>query len=175
MKTEHQKNPHKEVILDALKHLQDLQLKVGWVAKKKYPNSTMTTAGVGVIAEEGSLKRSIPPRPIMRPTIKEQTPKWKKIIEIEVRKIFDGKQTNSGALNILGLRVAADFRRKIAEIVDPPLKESTVKGRVRERNKNRKRKLKYENATDTFRKPLVFNKIFINSLTHSIEKNDTGR
>ncbi len=175
MKTEYQKNSRKEAILDALKHIQDFELKVGWVARKKYPDSEMTTAGVGLIAEEGSLKRNIPPRPIMRPTIKEQTPKWKKIVEIEIKKILDGKQTNEGALNILGLRVAADFRRKITEITDPPLKESTVKGRVHQLNQTRKRKLKYANVTDSFRKPLVFTKIFLSSLTHSVEKNDTGR
>jgi hypothetical protein len=183
LRTKRQKHGNLEFEL-ALESLKGKILKVGWVTEKFYPPkkrvtyennkkvvtlkpSNFTTAAVGYIAEFGSLKRNIPPRPIMTPTNKEQKGNWKKIIENEVKKIFKEEQTVEGALETFGLRVAGDYRAKITSIQEPPLKESTVKARMRERNLGRKNKI--TQATATFRKPLVFDGIFLNSLTHSVE------
>ena len=168
----------------ALTALKGKVLKVGWVAEKFYPPKkkisfegkkkivtlkpvNFTTASVGYIAEYGSLKRNIPPRPIMIPTNAAQKDTWARIARNEAKKIFKGEQTVEGALEVLGLRVASDYRKKIKSIHEPPLKESTVKARMRERNQGRKNKI--TEATETFRKPLVFDKVFLNSLTHSVE------
>ncbi len=170
-----------ELALDALK---GKVLKAGWVAEKFYPPKktisfqgkkkivtlrpvNFTTASAGYIAEFGSIKRNIPPRPIMTPTNSEQKEAWKKIIEYEVRKIFKGEQTVEGALEVLGSRIAGDYRKKIKSIYEPPLAESTVQARVRERNQGRKNKI--SGATDSMRKPLVFDGIMLGSVTHAVE------
>lgn len=168
----------------ALASLKGKVLKVGWVAEKFYPPrkritkengktkvtlvpSNFTTASVGYIAEFGSVKNNIPARPIMAPTNAEQKSLWSKISESQVRKIFKGEQTVDGALEVLGLRIGGDYRKKIKSITEPPLAEATVKARIRTRNQGRKNKI--TEATSTFRKPLVFDGILLNSVTHAVE------
>lgn len=164
----------------ALSALKGKVLKVGWVAEKFYPpvklangkqrRSTMTTAGVGYIAEFGSTKRKIPARPVMTPTNEEQKEAWKKISEYETKKIFRGEQTAEGSLEVLGARIAGDYRNKIKSIYDPPLAASTVRNRLRQRNIGRKNKI--TSITDTFRKPLIFDGILLNSVTHAVENEE---
>lgn len=168
----------------ALASLKGKVLKVGWVAEKFYPPrkrittdngkkkvtltpSNFTTASVGYIAEFGSIKKNIPARPIMTPTNAEQKEAWAKIVEFEIRKIFKGEQTLDGALEVLGLQVEGAYRKKIKSIMEPPLAESTVKARVRLRNQGRENKI--TEITSTFRKPLVFDGILLNSVTHAVE------
>ena len=103
----------------------------------------------------------------MAPTNAEQKSLWSKISESQVRKIFKGEQTVDGALEVLGLRIGGDYRKKIKSITEPPLAEATVKARIRTRNQGRKNKI--TEATSTFRKPLVFDGILLNSVTHAVE------
>ncbi len=165
MKTERKKHP--EILQVALNSIKGKVLKVGWVQNKKYPNSDMTTAGVAAIAERGSEKAKIPPRPIMMPTNNERKSYWRRVSTVEMHRIMQGKQTGEGQLNILGNIIAGHYRKKITEIFSPPLKSSTVKARLRYKNKGLKNKIKY--VTATFEKPLVFTKQLLNSCTYAVE------
>jgi len=151
-----------------LSELESMERKVGWVERKMYPDSDFTTAGVAAIAEEGSPKNNIPPRPIMFPTIRKRMGFWKSIVSHEMKKLVAGRQTVKGIFNILGNVIAGDFRERISTILNPPLKRATILNRMHKINKGRKNKLREDQLTTTFAKPLVFTKQLLNSCTYEI-------
>lgn len=172
----------------ALKGMEGKSLKVGWVKGKIYPDSKsgMTTAQVAAIAESGSPKNNIPPRPILRPTIIREESKWKRIVTAESKKVLEGGKTAEEALDTLGLFAAGDVRDTITKIMSPPLQRSTVAARERKLSGRikvpkgdpnakfirgqRKAQIKKNLASDTLWKPLVETGILLGSVTHSVEK-----
>lgn len=150
--------------------------KVGWVTRKQYPNSNMTTAEVAAIAEGGSTKNKIPPRPVIRPAIISESVKWQRIMRIEAKKMLEGKQTAQGIYEILGLEAAGAIRKNISVLLDPPLKLSTIKARERQyagRRKTfraRRAQIAKRITTGKITKPLVFTKYFLNACTNVVEK-----
>lgn len=146
----------------ALKSIKGFVAKVGWVAKKKYENSEMTTAAAAAIAETGYPAKNIPQRAHGRPTIERRKKVWAKIAESEAKKIFDGKQTGKGAMEVLGLQAAGDWRETITQIFDPPLSPRTIAARLRKK-KDRK-------TVGNLTKPLIDTTQMIESLTNAVEK-----
>lgn len=145
-----------------MKSIQGWQSKVGWVARKQYENSKMTTAAAAAIAEMGSPDKNIPPRPIMRPTIRENKNLWAKIAANEAKKILQGNQTGENAMEILGLKAAGDIREKITQIYEPSLSPKTVANRLRKK-KNKK-------IIGKLTKPLIDTEQMITSLTNTVER-----
>ena|ERR1043165_9642197 len=146
----------------ATKSIKGWQAKVGWVARKQYPDSEMTTAGAAAIAEYGAPSKNIPPRPIMRPTIAKQKNLWAQIARNEGKLILEGKQTGQGAMERIGLQAAGDARETITQIFSPPLSPKTIAARLR-RYKNKK-------TVGNLTKPLVDTKTLLNSLTNTVER-----
>jgi hypothetical protein len=160
----------------ALEGIANYVAKVGWVARKQYPGSNMTTAEVGAIAEGGSTKNKILPRPVIRPAIISETPKWQRIMRIEAKKMLEGKQTAQGGYEVLGLEAAGAIRKNISTLLDPPLKLSTIKARERQYSgrlktrRGRRAQIAKRIATGKITKPLVFTKYFLNSCTNVVER-----
>lgn len=146
----------------ALKSIKGFVAKAGWVTQKKYENSKMTTAGAAAIAETGYAPKNIPPRPHGRPTIERRKKVWAKIAESEAKKIFEGKQTGAGAMEVIGLQAAGDWRETITQIFEPPLSPKTIAARVR--------KMKGGKTIGNLTKPLIETKTMLNSLTNTVEK-----
>lgn len=145
----------------ALKNLSGSIAKAGWVTNKQYDESQMTTAGAAYISEYGSPAQNIPSRPHGRPTIAENQAKWAKIAEAESKRILNGQQTSEGAMEILGLQAAGDWRETITKLLDPPLSPRTIAARLRKR--------KDKKSVGALDKPLIDTGIMLNSLTNVVE------
>ena len=146
----------------ALKNIQGIAGKAGWVKEKHYENSDMTTAGAAALAESGSPTRNIPARPHAKPTIEENQNTWTRIAENESKKVLDGKQTGEGLMEVLTLKVAGDWRETITKIWSPPLSPKTIANRLRMK-KNKK-------TVGNLNKPLIDTTQMIESLTNTVER-----
>ena len=83
----------------------------------------------------------IPPRPFMDNAKKRITgAEGKKVLFIELYKVFEAKQTMEQAANRLGLWVQSVIQEEIKAITSPPLKTSTIAQRNLKYNTKKKRK-----------------------------------
>lgn len=156
--------------------IQNVVLKVGWVSEKRYPDSDMTTAEVGAIAESGSEKNKIPKRQVVQPALKEKNDAVGKLFLNESKKILGGSQTVEGAYDKAGQLMSSIIRRNISNLTSPPLKPGTIRAREltlagrRKTRSARKKQLKKRLSSPTLAKPLVFHKHFLNSCTYFVGK-----
>lgn len=137
----------------AVKDLDGLECRVGWFESAKYEDGT-SVAYVASIQEFGS--GPIPPRSFMRSTQGEQSQNWMSLVQAAVRGVAEGRRSAEQVMELLGSQVAGDIRAKIASISEPPLKESTLAARRR--------------AGNSSAKPLVDERIMINTLTHQVSR-----
>lgn len=137
------------------KQLSGVSCKVGWFESSKYADGT-PVAYVAAIQELGYAAGGIPPRPTMRPTAAAEQGTWGKIIADGARKVVAGTFTPFDALDRVGLVAAGDIRKAISQVTAPALAPSTLAARRAAGN----------NST----KPLVDERILINTLTHQTEQ-----
>ena len=109
--------------------MKDARGYVGWFEDSKYDDNTK----IGDVAfwQEYGTKRGIPQRPFMRPAKLHNEQKWNMLIAQEVRKCIEKALPLTLALQRVGLVVAGDIQHEIRSVYEPPLKESTVKARLR--------------------------------------------
>lgn len=110
---------------------------VGHFAKNQYPDGT-PVAYAATIQEFGYPEGNIPPRSFHRTTIAEKKKEWGTIMAKQGAMIVKGKMTIETALTQIGLLAAGQMREKIAEITEPPLKDSTKAARRRRGNGSEK-------------------------------------
>jgi len=110
---------------NAIKQLDNLDLKVGWFESSKYPDGT-PVAYVASIQEFGSPQRSIPPRPYFRPTIVREKPAWRKLMESGSKAILAGNETSNSVMTKMGFKVSSDTARSIESVTTPPLSPITL-------------------------------------------------
>jgi len=118
-----------KVILDGLDGKRG---KVGFFESSKYEDGT-PVAYVAAIQEFGSPRNSIPPRPFMRPTIKNNKEEWARISAAGSKSALSGKTTIGNVLEAICLRAVGDIQKTISEIQTPPLKPATIAARARKR------------------------------------------
>jgi hypothetical protein len=102
---------------------------VGWLESAKYPNGT-SVAYVATIQEFGYAKGGIPPRPFWRPTIINESAKWRKLAEQQFKKIINGSATVHDLFEAVGAKASGDIRRAISKVTAPPLSPVTLQLRV---------------------------------------------
>jgi hypothetical protein len=134
--------------------------KVGWIKPNTYPNGT-PVALVAAVQEFGYAPKNIPPRSFMRTTIAEKQVSWRKVAFNGAQKVVAGKAAPGYVMEQIGLKAAGDIRKKIASILHPPLKPSTIA----------RRKARYadKSTTGLLTKPLIDTKRMYNTLTNSVE------
>lgn len=142
-----------------LKELKNAEVRVGWFDTAEYPDGTKV-AQVAVVQEYGDPEHKIPPRPFMRPTIRTKQSEWKAAFDILAQKIAKNEITMAQALEQMGGKAAGDVRKKISTIWSPPLADSTIEARKRQRANKTK--------VGNLNKPLVDQKYLINTLTHVV-------
>lgn len=138
-----------------LKALGTMKASVGWHDTDKYPDGT-PVALVAATMEYGSVKRSIPPRPTMRPTIAEESKVWAQLAAQGIRAVGRGERTAEQVITALGDKAAGDVRLRISRITEPELAESTIA---------RRKKLGYKPD-----KPLVRSGLLLSTCTSEIIK-----
>ena len=94
----------------------------GLVAQVGFPSG----ASVAAQNEFGAPAKKIPPRPFMRPTIKENKDEWVSILSKGVASVVAGKNNAFDVLNAVGILAAADMKAKISTIYSPALAPMTL-------------------------------------------------
>lgn len=86
----------------------------------------VTVADVASFMEYGT--ETVPPRSFIASTLFKRSAELKKLVESQIRLIFEGKQTVDGALDVIGLKVTTWIKDHIiqGDFDWPPLKESTI-------------------------------------------------
>lgn len=147
--------------------LNGIQLKVGLLGSDKYTNvkPAVSVASIAMTNEFGNItyNQIIPPRPFMRHTVEREEDNWRKLINQESSKIFEGKQTPKGLFELLGSNVSADIVRSIEELFEPKLHPLTIA--------IRKRKVAREGLVlaSSLHKPLIETGLMKSLITHEIE------
>jgi len=98
---------------------------VGFPSGINYEDGT-NVAYVATIQEFGAPEANIPPRPFMRPTVKEKKEYWTKIIKSRVPQVVIGKMSAFDVLDLVGMAAAADIQTKISSIYSPPNSPATL-------------------------------------------------
>jgi hypothetical protein len=153
-------NALKQIVI-ALEAADGLETKVGWFPGAVYEDGT-TVASVAAENEYGNPAKRVPPRSFMRTTIAARQQYWKKITSFGARAIIAGKKKPVQIMRQLGLAAAGDIKKKITEIVSPPLAQSTIQAR--------KAKMAAGKRIGNLTKPLVESSLMLSSLTHTVEK-----
>ena len=145
-----------------IKDLGKAQLKVGWNENERYDDGE-SVAGIAAQNEFGNPMRSIPPRPFMRPAMQTNRIKWAKVAAQETKKMLNNTSNIPQSLNILGLVVQGDIAKAIQEVTSPPLKESTIRARLRGKKQGKSVSL-------SIAKPLVDTGHMLQTITSEIQE-----
>lgn len=128
----------------------------GWLESAKYDDNT-PVAGIAAVHEFGSAGQGIPPRPFIRPTVSEKSAEWDALLAEGAKAVLEGRRTMTQVMQALGLKSAADIKNAIAQYNGIPLKDATVKARIRKKADGK--------TVGSLTKPLVEEAIMINTIT----------
>lgn len=101
------------------------QAKIGWPSGKEYPDGT-PVAYVAAIQNFGVPEKSIPPRPMLAPTIEENKARWAQVGRKLVHDVANGNLDAADALDGIGRVAAMDLQATVAQITEPELSPVTV-------------------------------------------------
>jgi hypothetical protein len=164
------------------KQFADKQAKIGWPAGKQYEDGT-PVAYVAAIQNFGVPEKSIPPRPMLKPTIEANKARWAQVSRKLVKQVATGDLDAFDALDGIGRVAALDLQAEIASINEPALSPITVllrKWRKQGRTITGKTVGEAATAIDggtdpgTDNKPLNDTGYLIASVTHGVG-NDDGK
>lgn len=140
----------KEFLARVPEELADKEVQVGWLGNVNEENGT-PVAYVATIHEYGSPGEGIPARPMLGPTMKENTEAYLKFLKLAVKQVQDGKSNGQDALDTLGELVEGDVRKTISQVTSPQLKLATVRRKGHS-------------------KPLIDSETMLDAVTHEIVK-----
>lgn len=161
MKVRREPGPGQAKLENLLKGLQKVEAQVGWFESAKYADTGIPVAAIAHQNEFGNPALGIPPRPFMRPTIKEKQKVWKALANQYAQNLLTGSMTLKNVMSEVAQNATGDIKYAIKTLTTPPLKEATVKARARKLSKNE--------ITDTLRKPLIETGYMLNSCTYVVE------
>lgn len=107
------------------KQFKGQQAKIGWPSGKQYPDGT-PVAYVAAIQNFGVPEKSIPPRPMLKPTVEQNQARWAQLMQNMTREVAHGGMDAFDALDTLGRVAAMDLQAMIAQINEPELSPVTV-------------------------------------------------
>jgi hypothetical protein len=132
------------------------QIKAGFFEHSKYPDGT-PVAYVAAIQELGYPAGNIPPRPFMRPAMRDNQAKYADLMLRAAKAAVKGTITVSDSLTQIGDMTAGDIKLAIQSVTTPALKDSTVRARASRHSKGK--------ATN---KPLVDSGLMLQSVSFSV-------
>jgi len=118
-----------------IRQLSAKKIKVGFFDTAYYIQGRNPVAYIATIQEFGSISKgnNIPPRPFMRPVLKNNTNTY---AEITKHLLLDESKTPDDIAELIGARVMGDIQMSIASVYTPPLSKITLAMRyLREQNK----------------------------------------
>lgn len=155
------------------------ELKVGWFDSSKYEDGT-PVAYIASIQEFGAAKKSIPPRPFMRPAIAGYQAEWSAAAVSGFKAVADGRYTALQVLDLIGNAAAGAVRQHIAELNTPALSPITLLLRKRRKEGGtvtgktvgeaaREANAGPPNVSGVSTKPLVDSTLMMTTLTHQVK------
>ena len=143
---------------DLKKQMQDLKntvVKVGYFENSKRTDG-LPNAYVAAINELGSPTNNIPPRRTLGPALQNNKEEFSKIIANSFKNgtIRDG-------FELIGQLAVSKVRSEIATLKNPPLKESTIRARLRGKKQGKSVSL-------TIAKPLVHTKQMLQAVDYEV-------
>ena len=143
---------------DLKKQIQDLKntvVKVGYFENSKRTDG-LPNAYVAAINELGSPTNNIPPRRTLGPALQNNKEEFSKIIANSFKNgtIRDG-------FELIGQLAVSKVRSEIATLKNPPLKESTIRARLRGKKQGKSVSL-------TIAKPLVHTKQMLQAVDYEV-------
>lgn len=135
----------------------------------------MTNAALAFIHDQGSPAANIPQREFMRPGVRAAQPYIVQVLRSGALSTLQGSDPMQ-SLKIAGMKAQLEIRNAINAGIPPPLAESTLRGRVRNRTsvKGALKELQHRAsggaATLTNAKPLIATAQLRNSITYVIRK-----
>jgi len=143
--------------------------KVGYFENAKYPDGT-SVAEVAATHEFGRPEKGIPPRSTIRPTMKQEERNIATLCKSAFKKVVKGELTVYQVMDLLGQQLAGSIRKAIATITTPPLRPNTIRRRAAKYSTSTQRKKKTAVQQAASEKPLVDEKVLLNSTTSVVEK-----
>lgn len=138
-----------------------MQAEAGWLESSQYEDGTKA-AYVAAIQEYGAPEKNIPPRPFMRPAVEENKEYWADQLKNGVKAVSSGAMDAGMVMDAIGQRMANDVQHAITQVVSPPLKDATVRARLRGK--------KDKTITPTLKKPLEDTFYMIDNVRHAVVK-----
>lgn len=138
-----------------------LDAQAGWFEQAQYEDGTKA-AYVAAIQEFGAPEKNIPPRPFMRPAVEENKDYWIDELKNGVKAVSLGRMDADMVMDAIGQRMANDVQHAITKVVSPPLKQSTINARLRNK--------KDKTMTTTLAKPLEDTFYMIDNVRHAVIK-----
>jgi hypothetical protein len=132
MKVQRKAGPGAQQLRVMLDGLANKVARVGFFPSSKYEDGT-SVAYVAAIQEFGAPSQGIPPRPFMRPTADAQRGAWQATARQGAQAVAKGSATGVQVLDAIGQLAAGDIRKAISNVASPPLKQSTIDARLRQR------------------------------------------
>lgn len=135
--------------------LKNTVVKVGYFENSKRVDG-LPNAYVASIHEFGSPTNNIPPRPTLNPALQNNKEEFSKII---VNSFKNG--TARDGFELIGQLAVSKVRSEIATLKNPPLKENTVRARLRGKKQGKSVSL-------TVAKPLVHTKQMLQAVDYEV-------
>ena len=104
--------------------LGNLEGKVGWFEKYKYPVTGIPVAQVAAMQEFGT--STIPARPFMRPAAIKNQQKWQETIAKVSKKVTIGAISPENAMQLITSQAEGDVLQSIKDVDSPPLSKITI-------------------------------------------------
>ena len=115
-------------ITKALK--QNVYAEAGWTAESgSYPTGE-NVANIAILQEYGGTGKSgnvIPPRPFVRPTVAAQGNKYVNFAQKSIIAAMKKGESPLSVMAMLAERIAADLKKSILAVFEPPLAPLTIK------------------------------------------------
>lgn len=137
MKVKQTTSPEGRALQQAINGLGRAKGRMGWFESSKYEDGT-PVAGVMAVQEFGSAKRSIPPRPFIRPTAATQQPAWAALAGRAAQAVITGKAPPDAVARMLVMQAESDVRDAIIRVTNPALSILTLLARKHRKEKGRK-------------------------------------
>ena len=171
------------LVLGAISALADKQVLVGIPASRGVRREgQVTNAMIGYVQERGSPARGIPARPFLVPTVKALRSQIAERLGAAGQLALAGNdQGVDRSLHGLGLMAQNAVRNAINAGIPPPLADSTLRGRIRNRTSIKgamaelKRRAAGEAPGIDLAKPLIATSQLLRSITYVIRSRLTGR
>ena len=161
--------------------LEGKEVHVGWLGNINEENGTPVSY-VATIQEYGDPSHSIPPRPMLEPTMRNNHEAYLKFLKLAAKRVQDKQVSGDDALHELGERVTADIVKTIYSITSPALSPITLMLRkMKDKNPDLKvsgkvvgeaaaKVAKNESYSGVSTKPLVESETMVNAVTHEVVK-----